>query len=266
MREAPFGPSSGIARPEDESEHGDSLPPPSGAAPEEYLRADAAGMEAPPALAPVVAEAEHEGMHRGTLPPRDGGEMEVLRPPPPHVPRQEADGSHHQDIVHGPAGSGDVISRSGDEMEPVVGLTHIAQPGRDESRRGRPRAANWTPDETLKLIESKLRNLNWEAIALLITGRTGTQCRQRWDTLVKLYKQIKRHCDGLGKDFAEVTEAELRSMKVTWVHHWKSGNWYNMIDEFQPPSGESHCSCSVAASAVSGLVESVHRVSGVPNP
>jgi hypothetical protein len=257
-REAPPGPSSGIARPEDESEHGDSLPPPpTNAGDEEYLRADD-GMEASPALAPVVAEAEDEGMHPDSLPPRDGGEMEVLRPPPSNIPRREADGSHHQDIVHGPAGSGDVISRSGDEMEPVVGLTDIAQPGRDESRRGRTRAANWTHNDTLKLIESKLRNLNWEAIASLISGRTGTQCRQRWDTLVRLHKRIKRHCDGHGKEFAEVTEAELETMKVT-DHHWKSGNWYNMIDEFQRQrvsSGESHCSCSLAASAVSNLVES----------
>lgn len=104
------------------------------------------------------------------------------------------------------------------------------------ARRRTRRSKNWTHEETFKLIESRLqpslnkRKPEWEAISVQIPGRTGKQCQQRWDTVVRPYKRIKRHYDDHGKDFGQVTEEEFRSMNVD-CRHWRDNNWYNMIDE-----------------------------------
>lgn len=253
--DAPPPPTDPITQAEDESVDRNNVPP-SGA--HDRLRDDDE-MEAAPRSIPVT-EVDDERMHlQGSIPPggaadvsRDDDEM-VVPPCTQHMSQQEDE--ENQQVILPPTGSGDVLMNAGG-MEVVPGPTPVAQPPRVESRRGRKRDADWKPDETETLIASrlhpsrsrrKLSKVEWEAISVQIHGRTGKQCRQRWDTLVKRYKMIKGRCIDLGKEFAAVTEEEFRDMKVG--SHWKCNNWYNMIDEFRgqrPSLGKSPCSYRLA--------------------
>lgn len=152
------------------------------------------------------------------------------------------------------AGSADV-SRNGNVIEArVESPPHIPEP-QDESRRKRKRAANWNPDETLKLLESRLQpstldkgKSEWEAISKRIPGRTGQQCQQRWDTVVRPYKKIKSHCDAHGKDYSQVTEAEFRSMKLGNIDSVSYGDLFKRIDEYYSrKSGKGSMASSTAA-------------------
>ncbi|KAG0504280.1 hypothetical protein KC19_8G016500 [Ceratodon purpureus] len=106
------------------------------------------------------------------------------------------------------------------------------------ARKRTKRAQNWKPDETLKLIELRMQppldtgKSEWEAISVQIPERTAKQCQQRWDTVVKPYKKIKRHCDANGKAIGQVTEEELRSMNVDWRCWRDNHKWYNLIHEY----------------------------------
>jgi hypothetical protein len=147
-----------------------------------------------------------------------------------------------------PTGNNDQLEIS--DGEPLnTGEAQAQEVGLEAPRRGRKRGAatetnspkktkrapNWKPDETLKLIQSRLQlspergRAEWEAISVQIPGRTGKQCQQRWDTVVRSYKKIKCHCKD--KHFDQVTEEEFRSMKEDW-HDWRDNNWYRMIDEY----------------------------------
>jgi hypothetical protein len=105
------------------------------------------------------------------------------------------------------------------------------------TRKRTQRSQNWKSDETLKLIQSRLQpssgkgRAEWEAISVQIPGRNPRQCQQRWDTVLRPYKKIKRHCDAHGKHFDQVTEEEFRSMNVDW-RYWGDNKWYRLIDEY----------------------------------
>jgi hypothetical protein len=149
-----------------------------------------------------------------------------------------------------PTGNTDQLESSKGERW-NTGEAQAQEVGLEAPRRGRKRGAatetnapkrtkraeNWKPDETLKLIQSRLQlspekgRAEWKAISDQIPGRNPKQCRQRWDTIVRPYKKIKHHCDAHGKHFNQVTEEEFRSMNVDW-RYWRDNKWYRMIDEY----------------------------------
>jgi hypothetical protein len=148
-----------------------------------------------------------------------------------------------------PTGNIDQVESKGERWN--TGEAQAQEVGLEAPRRGRKRGAatetnapkrtkraeNWKPDETLKLIQSRLQlspekgRAEWKEISDQIPGRNPKQCRLRWDTVVKPYKMIKHHCDAHGKHFNQVTVEEFGSMKVNW-HDWRDNNWYRMIDEY----------------------------------
>jgi hypothetical protein len=131
-----------------------------------------------------------------------------------------------------PTGNIDQVESKGERWN--TGEAQAQEVGLEAPRRGRKRGA---ATETLKLIQSRLQlspekgRAEWKAISDQIPGRNPKQCRHRWDTVVRPYKKIKRHCDAHGKHFNQVTEEEFRSMNVDW-RYWRDNKWYRMIDEY----------------------------------
>ena len=135
---------------------------------------------------------------------------------------------HHENLP--PTGSlGFDIERNGNQA-PVPDPTPIIQP-EGESRRRKKRAPDWEPHETEKLIKSKLQNLDWDQISDRIPGRPSKGCRQRWETIGRPYKKVKNLCNDRGKDVSQVTEEDLRSMKMG-TKYVRNRHWFKMVDDY----------------------------------
>ena len=158
----------------------------------------------------------------------DGGKDLVLGPT--HITEPVSD--HHENLPLTDSLGIDINAGNGVETNQasVPDPAPITQP-ENESRRRKKRAPDWEPHETEKLIESKLQNLNWDQISDLIPGRPSKGCRQRWETIGRPYKKVKKLCNDRGEDVSQVTEEDLRSMKMGTIYV-RNRHWFKMVDDY----------------------------------
>jgi hypothetical protein len=147
-------------------------------------------------------------------------------------------------------------------VRPEGGVGSVTATGKGKTEVGansitgkRKRDSNWTKDETSKLITLKKAfadtvgsrtgkgRSEWDAIAAeMPTLRTGDQCRLRWDTLIKSYQKIRKHCRSHKKVVTELTPTERAELKLatTITEDW----WYDVIAQFLPPQHRHSSSAS----------------------
>jgi hypothetical protein len=79
---------------------------------------------------------------------------------------------------------------------------------------GGARKNKWTPDEDCRLhhVIARFGTSNWQRISLLIPGRTGKQCRERW--IAHLSPEVVR------EDWSPAEDIVLVQKQSEFGNHW----------------------------------------------
>jgi myb proto-oncogene protein len=112
-------------------------------------------------------------------------------------------------------------------------------------------AGRWKPEEDAKLIEAtKKHSKNWIAVATLVPGRTGMQCRERWTHTLdparasraprrdwkgeedtKLTDAVKKHGNSWVKVAAMVPDRTGKQCRVRWTRSLDPDRASNTVEE-----------------------------------
>jgi len=87
-----------------------------------------------------------------------------------------------------------------------------------------------------RFCNEKTGAMHWDLIVEAINRksnggplRSKEQCQNRFDTLLKAYKDLNAHCEETGKKFCEVTDDEKRNLKLATPLEKNNEGWYNNL-------------------------------------
>ena len=111
------------------------------------------------------------------------------------------------------------------------------QAGKSEPKR-RKRAKNWSDTETSVLLNCIVRNrfrkgklTYWDFISQEVGGRSREECRRRFDTLMKSFKSVHRHCEKTGQAYSELSNDEIHNGGPKLATNI-SEEWYNLLAKY----------------------------------
>jgi hypothetical protein len=136
-----------------------------------------------------------------------------------------------------PHGKGSVVIERHHECSNSGGSPSLKSPGGEsdggaegEARGEKKRkkcAKNWTDEETETLLQAVSQKTEskscinespetetwWDGIAKDVPNRMRSECRRRYETLVKSYNAYKAYCDKQNKEFKQLNKEDFKNMK-----------------------------------------------------